>query len=72
MLPKILISRFSSLLDVNFCGDQVPPKRYSSKRSFWCLIGGKPKPDDQLMRKTGNGRVKWGGGGGGRGRFHSS
>ena len=68
MLPKILISIFSSLLDVNFCGDKVCPKRYSSKRSFLCLTGGKPKPDDQLMGKPGNGRDYGGGGGGGRRR----
>ena len=38
------------------------PKRYSSKRTFWCLTAGKPKPGVQLMRKTGN----EGGGGGER------
>ena len=67
MLPKILISIFSSLLDVNFCSDKVPPKRYSSKRIFWCLTDSKPKPDDQLMRKTSNGRGLRGMGGGGEG-----
>ena len=43
------------------------PKRYSSKRPFWCLTAGKPKPAVQLMRKICNegGNGLWGGGGGG-------